>query len=238
MVSDEEFSWIEHEVEDGDYDHLVIGTSVPWLLPRTLHEIESWDEALARTSRGRLVAGLGEWLRRALDLEHWAAFRASFDRLAALFGRIGRGEHGATPPATICVLSGDVHHTYCAVAVYPDPTRTQVVQVTCSPFHNTIPRAMKVVFRIGWSRKMETVMKAVARLSGVRPLPIDWHHPTGPHFGNALATVVFDERAAHLLLERSASGDAGAPVDDDASARLETIDELDLTDMEPRTGSG
>jgi phosphodiesterase/alkaline phosphatase D-like protein len=125
MIGRPEFEWIEQQVEDSDYDHLVVGTSLPWLLPRTLHEIESLDESLARPSRGRLVAGFGEWLRRAVDLEHWAAFRSSFDRLAALFARIGRGEHGTTPPATICILSGDVHHTYTAVAAYPDRARVE-----------------------------------------------------------------------------------------------------------------
>ena len=44
MVADAEFSWIEEQV-DGDYDHLLIGTSLPWLLPRALHDLESWNEA-------------------------------------------------------------------------------------------------------------------------------------------------------------------------------------------------
>ncbi|MEO8570134.1 MAG: alkaline phosphatase D family protein, partial [Chloroflexota bacterium] len=91
MVSEEEFRWIEAQATEGTYDHLVIGTSLPWLLPRALHDVESWDEGLARGTRGRLLARFGEWLRRAVDLEHWAAFRASFDLLADLFARIGRG---------------------------------------------------------------------------------------------------------------------------------------------------
>ena len=231
MVGDEEFEWIERVVEDGDYDHLIVGTSLPWLLPRALHEIESWDEALARSSRGRLVAGFGEWLRRALDLEHWAAFRASFDRMTRLFGRIGRGEHGARPPASICVLSGDVHHTYTAVAAYPDQPESKVVQITCSPFHNTIPLPMRIVFRFGWSSKMEFVMKAVTRLSGVAALPIHWHHPSGPDFGNAIATLILDGRDARLLLERSAARGGGGDDAPDDEAELKTIVELNLTDL-------
>ena len=94
MVSDREFSWIERQVEDGDFDHLIIGTSLPWLLPRALHDIESFDEALCRGVRGRLLASFGEHLRRAVDLEHWAAFRASFDRLARLCRTIATGGPG------------------------------------------------------------------------------------------------------------------------------------------------
>lgn len=229
MISEAEFDWIEAQVDDGDYDHLVVGTSLPWLLPRALHEIESFDEVLARRRTGRVVGGLGEWLRRAADLEHWAAFRASFDRLARLFGRIGRGEHGAEPPATICVVSGDVHHTYAAEAAYPDPTVSRVVQITCSPFHNTIPRPMKLVFRIGWSRAVEVLMKGVSRLSGVPSLPIHWHHPTGPHFGNAIATLTFDGRSARLRLERSAPRAEADPAVEGQPSQLRLIVDLDVT---------
>ena len=228
MISDPEFEWIEAQVEDGDYDHLVVVTSLPWLLPRALHEVESWDEALTRPTSPRPVRAFGEWLRRAADLEHWAAFRASFDRLAQLFGRIGRGEHGATPPATICVLSGDVHHAYVAEASYPDPTKSRVFQITCSPIHNTIPRVMKGVFRFGWSRSAEVLMKGIGRFSGVPSLPIHWHHPTGPHFGNELAELTFDGRSAGLVLERSTR-----PSEDPQAARdrpsLTVEAEQDLT---------
>ena len=63
----------------------------PGCCPARLHDIESWDEAIAAGTNGRRMARFGEWLRRAVDLEHWAAFRESFDRLTGLFGRIGRG---------------------------------------------------------------------------------------------------------------------------------------------------
>jgi phosphodiesterase/alkaline phosphatase D-like protein len=203
MVGEAEFAWIEAQVGDGDYDHLVVGTSLPWLLPRALHDLESWDEALAAGTRFAPLAAFGEWLRRAVDLEHWAAFRRSFDRLTDLFRHIGRGGDGTMPPATICVLSGDVHHTYVAEAEFAEPMATRVYQVTCSPIHNTIPRLMRVVFRIGWSRTAERVTRFLARLAGVPPLPIRWHHPTGPHFGNELGLVVFQGRTAQIVLERS-----------------------------------
>ncbi len=84
MIGDAEFEWVERQVEDGSFDHLIIGTSVPWLLPRALHDVESFDEAVTAGSRGRRAARLGERLRRSVDLEHWAAFRLSFDRLQRL----------------------------------------------------------------------------------------------------------------------------------------------------------
>lgn len=231
MVGDAEFEWIEAQVEDGAYDHLVVGSSLPWLLPRALHDLESWDEALTGGLRGPRIARLGEWLRRAVDLEHWAAFRASFDRLARLFARIGTGQHGGRPPATICVISGDVHHTYVSEATYPDRLDTRVYQITCSPIHNTIPRAMRLVFRLGWSKKAAWVLHAFGRFAGVDPLPIEWHHPTGPHFGNELALLVFDGRSARVLLERSVAPGRAEPGDDAAGEPgLAIVADLALTD--------
>jgi PhoD-like phosphatase len=203
MVSEAEFKWIEEQVDGGEYDHLVVGTSLPWLLPRALHDLESFDEALSAGTRGPVLARFGEWLRRAVDLEHWAAFRESFDRLAQLFARVGRTEHDWLAPATVCVVSGDVHHSYVSEADYPQPLASRVYQLTCSPIHNTIPRLMRIVFRMGWSRTAERVTRALARFAGVAPLPIAWHHPTGPHFGNELALLVFDGRSARIVLERS-----------------------------------
>jgi phosphodiesterase/alkaline phosphatase D-like protein len=214
MVGEEEFNWIEAQVEDGPFDHLVVVTSLPWLLPRALHDLESWSEALSAGARGRVLARFGEWLRRAVDLEHWAAFRESFDRLARLFGRVGRGEHGSVAPATICVLSGDVHHTYVSEAKYPEPLASRVYQVTCSPIHNTIPRLMRIVFRMGWSTKTERLTKLLCDSAGVPPLSIDWRHPTGPHFGNEVALLILDGRSARVVLERSVQPPKLAPGED------------------------
>jgi len=241
MISDSEFDWVEAQTEGEDFDHLVVVTSMPWLLPRALHDIESWNEALAAGSRGRIMGRMAEWVRRAIDLEHWAAFRASFDRLARLFARVGQGVDGRPAPATITVLSGDVHHTYVSEAEYPQPLATRVYQITCSPIQNTIPRVMRLVFHIGWSHTVERVIRLMDRMTRVPPLPIRWHHPTGPHFGNMLASLTFDGRHASVQLERSVSeerrGTRGRPDDrnrtpqPDPSVNLETIVELSLTDV-------
>src|SRR6202008_1110886 len=106
--------------------------------------------------------------------------------------------------------SGDVHHPCAAEAASPDPPPARVYQVTCSPFNNTIPRAMKLVFHVGWSQTAELVMRAISRLTKVPPLPIRWRHPTGPHFGNAIGTIIFEGREARLLLERSEPPPGGA----------------------------
>ena len=204
MVSEQEFAWIESQVEGGSYDHLIVGTSVPWLLPRALHDVESASEALCAGVRGRVIARLGERVRRAVDLEHWAAFRDSFDRLARLFARVGRGEHGGAPPATICVLSGDVHHTYVSEATYDEPIASRVFQLTCSPFHNSIPLPMRLVFRVSWSRYAQRLTGLLTRFGKVPPVSVRWTTTAGPYFGNHVALLKLDGRSAEFAVEKSA----------------------------------
>ncbi len=209
MVGDGEFRWIEQQLEGGGFDHLVIATSVPWLLPRALHDLESADEALAAGSRGRVVARAAEWLRRAVDLEHWAAFRRSFDRMAALIAAVGSGIGDTRPPATICVLSGDVHHTYASQVHFPVPMRSEVYQLTCSPFHNSIPLPMRLVFRAAWSRRAQAAARRLARFARVPEVELDWETEAGPFFGNHLAELRLDGRSASFSIARSAKADGG-----------------------------
>ncbi|HEY5629444.1 MAG TPA: alkaline phosphatase D family protein [Candidatus Limnocylindrales bacterium] len=204
MVGEAEFRWIEEQVTDGAYDHLVIGTSVPWLLPRALHDVESASEALCDGSRGAVVARLSEHVRRAVDLEHWAAFSDSFERLVRLIARVGRGEAGVPAPATICVVSGDVHHTYISEATFGRPMASRVYQLTCSPMHNGIPLAMRLVFTVAWNRFAAGVTRRLVRLARAKPPTIDWTTTAGPFFGNHLAALRFDGRAVQFGLQKSA----------------------------------
>jgi PhoD-like phosphatase len=212
MVSESEFDWIEEQVR-GDYDHLLIGTSLPWLLPRALHDIESWNEVLCAGARGPRVARWGEKMRRAADLEHWASFRKSFDRLAVLLASVGRGERATDgrPPATVCVLSGDVHHAYAAQAHYQQHVDSPIYQLTCSPLHNYVPAAMKVAFRISWSRAAErSTRRLLGWMAKLPPMTIAWNRLAGPYFGNEISTLTFDGRRAESVLERSAPSDVPA----------------------------
>jgi hypothetical protein len=200
MISEPEFDWVADQL-DGDYDHLLVGTSLPWLLPRALHDVEAWDEVLASGRRGRLLGRFGEWLRRAGDLEHWAAFRNSFEKLAELLADVARRPDS---PASICVLSGDVHHAYVARAEFPEPGSTPVYQLTCSPLHNYVPLPMKLFFRLFWSKLAERLVRALLRT--VEPVPrpsLDWTRLAGPHFGNDLAEFVVNGRRAETVLRQS-----------------------------------
>jgi phosphodiesterase/alkaline phosphatase D-like protein len=199
MLGDAEFSWIEAQVDaPGPVDHLMLGTSVPWLLPHAIGDLETVNEiAAARPGRrGRL----GEWLRQAADLEHWSAFRESFDRLAAMIGRAAAGG-----PATISVLSGDVHHSYAARAELPGDPPSRVYQLTCSPVHNTMQWYVKPGFRAAWSRGARRFAERWARRVGAPPKPVSWEREAGPLFGNTIATLDVDGRRARVLFEQPLS---------------------------------
>ncbi|MGI8870337.1 MAG: alkaline phosphatase D family protein [Mycobacteriales bacterium] len=218
MLCDGDFAWLEGQLA-GAVDHVVIGTSLPWLMPPALHELETATEAIAAGSRGPRLAGLGEKARRASDLEHWAAFRTSFDRLAAAIGALARGERGPAP-ATICVLSGDVHHAYVARARIPSSV-SRVYQLVCSPMHNEVQEVMHLAFRLSWSRAMTALVASLRRLGKGPGTDLTWERSAGPFFGNEIATLVLDGREATASLQRV--------VRRDGRVALETVDERSLT---------
>lgn len=224
MLSNSEFEWITDQLT-GDYDHLLIGTSLPWLLPRAFHDIETWNELLCDGHRGRAVAAVSEKIRRAGDFEHWAAFRESFERLALLIRDIGQGRYAAEsggPPATVCVLSGDVHHAYIARPDYGDEVTSAVYQLTCSPLHNHVPVAVQLAFRGAWSRFAEKTTRVLLGVVARVPRPIvEWTRVAGPYFGNDLMTLKLTGRHAEVVLQQA--GPASEP------ARLAEVTRLTLS---------
>jgi PhoD-like phosphatase len=217
MLDDEEWDWV-HEHATGGFDHLVIGTSLPWLLGRGMHYAEAWSEAVAGGAWGRLAAKAGERLRQTGDMEHWAAFQESFARLVELFRAVGTGERGEAP-ASIVALSGDVHHCYLFEVGYPRGTRmrSKVWQAVCSPYRNPLDKRERQSIRIGMSRGLELVTRTLARLAGVRDPGIGWRMTgDGPFFDNQVATLVIEGRAIELRLDKA------VPVDE-KEAKLERV---------------
>jgi hypothetical protein len=217
MLDSDEWDWV-HEHATGDFDHLLIGTSLPWLLGPGMHWAEAWSEAVAGGAWGPVAANAAEKMRQTADMEHWPAFQESFARLVDLFREIGTGERGE-PPASIVALSGDVHHAYLAEVGYPRGTgmRTNVWQAVCSPYRNPLEKKERNQIRIGWSREFELFTRTLARLAGVRDPGIGWRMVgDGPWFDNQVATLIVDGRELHMRIDKA------VPVDDE-SARLECV---------------
>ncbi|MEJ3750325.1 alkaline phosphatase D family protein [Actinomycetes bacterium KLBMP 9797] len=193
MLDPAEWAWFD-ELATGDLDHLVIGSSLPVLLPTGLHQLESWNEAVCDGAWGPRAARLGEKIRQAIDLEHWAAFRASFDELADTVLKVVSGRRGA-PPASVLFVSGDVHYSYLAKAMLPR-TATSVYQIVCSPIRNPLARTVRLLNGIASFAGAGVVGRALARTAGVPKPRFGWRIPRGPFFHNSLGTLDLTGRRA------------------------------------------
>jgi hypothetical protein len=211
MLSEQEWSWAE-ERADGDFDHLLIATTLPWLPSQAVHHLESWNEAVCAGAWGKTAARLGEKLRQDLDLEHWSAFRRSFTRLADLVHQVATGRRGPAP-ASVIVLSGDVHHAYLAEASFPgrEPTHSAVVQAVCSPIRNPLDRRERRALKLLLSRPAALVTMALAAAAGVRSTGVRWKFVGQPTFDNQIGLLDLSGRSAHLVIEKTRPEDWAAP---------------------------
>jgi len=217
MLDSEEWDWVD-EHATGGFDHLLVATSLPWLLGRGMHFGEAWSEAVSGGAWGRRAAVLAEKVRQTVDMEHWAAFQDSFARLTDLFRAIGTGERGE-PPASIVTLSGDVHHAYLFEVGYPRGVemRSNVWQAVCSPYRNPLGKSERRQIRMAMTRVSAVVTRGLARLAGVRDPGIGWRMiGDGPWFDNQVATLTIDGRQIEMRLDKA------VPVDE-TTARLECV---------------
>ncbi|MGZ4357814.1 MAG: alkaline phosphatase D family protein [Gaiellaceae bacterium] len=210
MIDADEWDWIAQHAQ-GSFDHLILATTLPAFMPHGIHHLEAWSEAVCDGQWGSLAARLGERLRRAVDLEHWAAFQRSFEQLVDLLRDVSRGIEGE-PPATITILSGDVHTTYVAnVDLGPDAGPSRVNQIVCSPFRNPLTPLERRVVKATGSRAAATAFSALARACRVPPPAAAWKLVSRPTYDNSIGELELDERAAHVTISRTAAQDEGRP---------------------------
>ena len=218
MLDPDEMAWLDDQLV-GDVDHLLIGTSLPFLLPPGLHDFEAIDEVLASgafssQTLSRPVSRLAEKVRQKIDLEHWAAFNEGFEEVFDLVMAVARGERGR-PPATITFLSGDVHNSY--VAQVEDGARhgaqSLVVQAVCSPIRNPMPRGLRIVMS-AFAKSLVGPMRRVASRSSRIPDPAyAWRVTDGPWFDNCIGELMVDGPALELTWRRGELPDGvGEPI--------------------------
>ncbi|MFL5894229.1 MAG: alkaline phosphatase D family protein [Thermoleophilaceae bacterium] len=204
MNDDHEWDWIEQHAR-GDVDHLLLVDTLPVLMSPAFHYAEAWDERVADGAWGRRFERIGEKLRRAFDMEHWAAWRVSFGRIVELVRAVAAGERGAAP-ASVLLLGGDIHHAYLAEVDVPG-ARSAVWQAVCSPFRNPLDRHERVMAKVGTSRAATAITRAVAHRAGVKDPPLEWRLLQPPTFDNQFATIEIDGRSARMKIERTVPGD-------------------------------
>jgi hypothetical protein len=202
MMDDDQWAWVTEQMT-GDYDHVLLANTLPVLLAPTLHYVEAWNEAVCQGAWGRWAIGWSEKLRRALDLEHWAAFQPSFHRFISLVADVGAGRLGAAP-ASVVMLGGDVHQAYLEhVGFRPERgVRSAVYQAVCSPFRNQLARKQRTFVGIARrSRVVGLLARALARSAGVDDPEVRWRVEQQPTWRNQLGWLEIDGRRLAITVE-------------------------------------
>jgi hypothetical protein len=219
LIQDEEWAWIAEQARR-PARHLLLASSVPFLLAPGLHHVEAWDEALAEGAWGRVGAVVGERLRRLAVMDHWASFRRSFHRFAELADDVAHGRAGE-PPASIVMLSGDVHHCYLAEVGFPRGSgpHSAVWQAACSALRKELAPHERAVIALGHVRLAGRLAQCLARAVGVAGVPFGWRIVDRPAYANQIATLTLAGEHARLGVEAVRDGSWREPQLETAFAR-------------------
>lgn len=217
LVDPPELEWVDERLRGG-FRHVLVATSLPFLLPMGLHHVEAWDEAISQGAWGRPAAWVGERLRQAVDLEHWAAWQNSFQAVARMVTELADGGRGPAPE-TVTFLSGDVHYSYLAEVERDGGGR--IVQAVCSPVRNPLPRLLRW-FAVVMSYGVATPVGALAARSAKVPdPPFRWHTVKGPWFDNNLAVLQDEPEGLAMMWHRGVVRDG-----DERTPQLEEVASL------------
>lgn len=222
MIDDDEWRWVVESCS-APVEHLLIGTSVPAFVPRGLHDLQVWTEAIGDGRWGGLGRRIGEKIRIKADMEDWPSFNTSFEALANLLATLGSSAR-PDAPATIAVLSGDIHFSYAAQIHFPSgsPMCSTVHQLVNSPIRNALTGPERTAMHIGMSRALGVVGRVLRRAVGRRRTELRWRIDRGPVFDNSLGELYYDGAAARTRVLRT------QPFDARAEPALEVALDVDL----------
>lgn len=201
MMTDEEWDWIRSRVDDGDYEHLLFASSVPFLLPDGMHHIEAWSDAVTAGAWGKRLRGLGEKARITANLDHWACFQDSFRKFEDLVIEIAGGRIGSQPK-TLLLFGGDVHHCWVDEVHTPEESPTKIWQMVCSGLRKEVEASQRIVLRLGHTRLADLVGALLARSARVVEPRLRWQPATPPHFRNQVGTLEIAGGEVGVRVER------------------------------------
>ena len=206
-----------------DVDHLLIGTSLPAFVPGGLHDLQDWSEADLR----RRLGLAGPKVRRMDPRQGRHGGLGGVPRLVQRPCRPARraGERSprADAPATISVLSGDIHFSYASEIRFPQADEVgRVHQLVSSPIRNALRPPESTAMRLAKSRFAAILGRVLRRGAGRRRPSITWKIDVGPIFANSLGELSFQSRSARLCILQA------CPHVDDAKPEFDELIEIDL----------
>lgn len=211
MIDGGEWDWVTAHAT-GEFDHLLIASSVPFFLPPGLHHAEAWNEAVTDGAWGARAARIGERIRLAAVMDHWASFQRSFRRIGELVEDVASGRLGP-PPASVVMLSGDVHHCYIAELGFRSDAGASapVWQCVCSAYRKDLAPHEKAAMKVGNSRVGELIARLLARSAGVPRPRVGWRVVHEPSYENQVATLRLEPGRASVRVETTAGADWRTP---------------------------
>jgi hypothetical protein len=196
IIDDPEWEWArERATSLSGVDHLLLGSSLPFLLPAGLHDLEAAVERVGDGAWGRGAARVAERARCGMNLGHWAGFQESFARLEELLEAARAGGD----LASVVMLSGDVHHGYLA-RWRPRAGGPPVWQAVSSPFRKRLAGYERRAMRLGYTRAAAALGAALARAARARAPAGDWELAVRPSYDNQIGILEFEGRAARVRL--------------------------------------
>lgn len=207
IMGPDEWQWIRDHC-NSPKRHLVLASSLPFLLSRGMHEGEAWAEAVADGAWGSRLESLGERTRVAANLDHWACFQTSYRELEQLVIDTATGALGE-PPMTVVMLAGDVHHCWVTEVGLPedaDPTATKIWQVVCSGLRKELEMSQRLVLGFGHGRIARLIGIALRRSVGLDPPRLRWRPISSTYFHNQIGTLTIAGDEVGVRLEEVAGG--------------------------------
>ena len=190
IVSEEEWEWVKDRA-DGGRPHLLLASSLPFLLPYGMHDVEAWSEAIGDGAWGKRFKPFGEKVRIAANLDHWACFQRSYRELEQLVIDIASGECG-DPPDTVVMFGGDVHHCFVSKVNLPSDVGTvhsKVWHAVCSGLRKELQLNERLVLGFGHTWIAAKLGRMLAASASVRPPRLSWDMTTRPRFRNQIGTL-------------------------------------------------
>lgn len=211
IMSEGEWAWVAEQVA-GDYDHLLLASSIPFVVGHGLHDLEAWNERVCDGAWGARAARWAERYRQAANLGHWAAFGRSFTELVELLDDLVTGRLGPVPRSVVA-LGGDVHHCYLARLRLPGARgdAPPVWQAVCSGLRKPLDPGEKFAIQLMHSAAGRLLGSALARAAGARRPAVTWQLEERPRYENQIATLEIDREQVRLRVETTANTDWHEP---------------------------
>jgi hypothetical protein len=229
MINSDDWTWVVDACR-ADVDHLLIGTSLPVFVPLGLHDLQVWSEAVCDGAWGAPGRKVGEWLRVKADMEDWSSFVHSFDDFVEMLAAIADPGDEIPSPATISVLSGDIHFAYAAEVEFAfgrssadRHLASRVHQLVSSPMRNALRPPESTAMRLGASPVARLLGRVLRRGVLRRPPQLSWRIDLGPVFANSIGELTFEGRTASLLVLQARPHDDDAPPDFDRGFELDLV---------------